>query len=88
MHEVQAMMHVERNRNLTVTSALKDIARGVFKLLAYAFVVVELAIDNSVDLVVWRVEWLRSVWGKVVNGKPYVAKGCVFLSAAKAQMIK
>ena len=49
LHKVEAVMHVKRNDDLAVALAAEDVIRGVFDLLANAVVVVELAIDDSVN---------------------------------------
>jgi hypothetical protein len=46
------VVHVQRDDDLAVTFAAEDVIRGVFDFLADAVVVVELAIDDSVDLAV------------------------------------
>ena len=74
VHKVQAMVHVERDDYLAVTVAAENIICGVFKLLAYAIVVVEFSVDDGVDLAIGRVEGLGSVGRKVIDGESYMTE--------------
>lgn len=74
-------MHVQSNDNLAVTSTPEDIAGGIFNLLAYAVIVVELSVDRGVDLAIRGVKWLGPVGREVIDREPYVAESYILPSA-------
>jgi hypothetical protein len=60
--EADAVVLVQSNNNLAVATAFEVVVGPLLKLGAYTIVVVELAVNYSMDLVGSIMEGLSSVW--------------------------
>jgi hypothetical protein len=65
---------IQCNDYLAVTVALELVTSITDELLANAVGIIELAVDNSMDMVFTVVEWLRTGRTKIVYGEADVSK--------------
>ena len=68
------MVLVQSDDDLAITLALEFVSRRLYELLAYSIVVIQFAIDDSVDGIIGVVERLGSVGSQIVDGKAAVTE--------------